>query len=83
SSGRMEISLWRADTFTVSIERDARPTIRERVPRRLPVDTGNETAGARQTRGEAFHTRPQWLADAHAELNAAVATAYGWDAGIS
>ncbi len=28
-------------------------------------------------------TRPQWLADAHAALDAAVAAAYGWDAGIS
>ena len=27
--------------------------------------------------------RPQWLADAHAVLDAAVAAAYGWDAGIS
>ena len=27
--------------------------------------------------------RPQWLADAHAALDAAVAAAYGWPAGIS
>ena len=30
-----------------------------------------------------YNTRPQWLADAHAALDAAVAAAYGWDAGIS
>ena len=30
-----------------------------------------------------YNTRPQWLDDAHAALNAAVAAAYGWDAGIS
>ena len=30
-----------------------------------------------------YNTRPQWLADAHAVLDAAVAAAYGWDAGIS
>ena len=30
-----------------------------------------------------YNARPQWLADAHADLDAAVAAAYGWDAGIS
>ena len=30
-----------------------------------------------------YNTRPQWLDDAHATLNAAVANAYGWDAQIS
>ena len=30
-----------------------------------------------------YNSRPQWLADAHAILDAAVAAAYGWDADIS
>ena len=30
-----------------------------------------------------YNARPQWLADAHAALDAAVAAAYGWDVGIS
>ena len=30
-----------------------------------------------------YNTRPQWLADAHAALDSAVAAAYGWDAEIS
>ena len=30
-----------------------------------------------------YNTRPQWLADAHAALDATVAAAYGWDTGIS
>ena len=30
-----------------------------------------------------YNARPQWLRDAHAALDAAVAAAYGWDAGIS
>ncbi len=30
-----------------------------------------------------YNTRPRWLADAHAALDAAVAGAYGWDTGIS
>ncbi len=29
-----------------------------------------------------YNARPQWLADAHASLDTAVAVAYGWDAGI-
>ena len=29
-----------------------------------------------------YNARPQWLADAHATLDAAVAAAYGWDADI-
>ena len=30
-----------------------------------------------------YNIRPKWLDNAHAELDAAVATAYGWDADIS
>ena len=30
-----------------------------------------------------YNARPQWLADAQAALDAAVAAAYGWDADIS
>ena len=30
-----------------------------------------------------YNARPQWLTDAHAALDSAVAAAYGWDAGIS
>ena len=30
-----------------------------------------------------YNARPQWLADAHATLDAAVAEAYGWDVGIA
>ena len=30
-----------------------------------------------------YNARPQWLADAHADLDAAVAVAYGWPADIS
>ena len=30
-----------------------------------------------------YNARPQWLADAHATLDAAVAAAYGWDAEVS
>ena len=30
-----------------------------------------------------YNARPQWLADVHAALDAAVAAAYGWAADIS
>ena len=30
-----------------------------------------------------YNTRPQWLIDAHAALDASVAAAYGWPADIS
>ena len=30
-----------------------------------------------------YNARPQWLADAHTGLDAAVATAYGWDVRIT
>ena len=34
----------------------------------------------RRTLTRLYNARPQWLADAHAVLDATVATAYGWDA---
>ncbi len=36
-----------------------------------------------RTRTALYNARPQWLADAHAVLDAAVAAAYGWDVGMS
>ena len=44
-----------------------------------------ETANAlkKRTLTNLYNARPQWLADAHAALDAAVAAAYGWDAAIS
>ena len=46
----------------------------------------NETAAKElkaRTLTNLYNARPQWLADAHASLDAAVAGAHGWDAGIS
>ena len=59
---------------------------------RRPVTSRNRK---RETQQEIVHAsgairpagadraRPQWLTDAHATLNAAVASAYGWPADIS
>ena len=36
-----------------------------------------------RTRTNLYNARPQWLADAHAALDAAVEAAYGWEADTS
>jgi type II restriction/modification system DNA methylase subunit YeeA len=46
----------------------------------------NETAAAelkKRTLTNLYNQRPQWLADAHRDLDEAVAAAYGWPADIS
>lgn len=46
----------------------------------------NEKAAAelkKRTLTNLYNARPQWLADAHRDLDAAVAAAYGWPADIS
>ena len=45
--------------------------------RRLPRNS------KKRTLTNLYNTRPQWLNDAHTNLDAAVAAAYGWDADIS
>ncbi len=49
-----------------------------------PVPRSEEAAKALKSRTltNLYNTRPQWLTDAHDALDAAVAEAYGWDAGI-
>ena len=49
------------------------------------VPRNEEAAKAlkKRTLTNLYNTRPQWLADAHASLDAAVAAAYGWNADIS
>ena len=53
-------------------------------PRR-PVPRDEETAKAlkKRTLTNLYNARPQWLVDAHAALDAAVASAYGWPADIT
>ena len=50
-----------------------------------PVPRGEDAAKEfkKRTLTNLYNARPQWLADAHAELNAAVAGAYGWSPDIS
>ena len=50
-----------------------------------PVPRDEEAAKAlkKRTLTNLYNARPQWLADAHAALDAAVAAAYGWSTDIS
>ena len=51
--------------------------------RPVPRDEDAAEALKKRTLTNLYNARPQWLADAHAALDAAVAAAYGWSADIS
>ncbi len=51
--------------------------------RPVPRDETAAKKLKKRTLTNLYNTRPQWLADAHAALDAAVADAYGWRADIS
>ena len=51
--------------------------------RPVPRDDASAKELKARTLTKLYNARPQWLADAHAALDAAVAAAYGWDMGIS
>ena len=53
-------------------------------PRRaVPRDKKAATAIKKRTLTNLYNARPQWLADAHAQLDVAVAAAYGWPSDIT
>ena len=53
-------------------------------PKRLvPRDEAAATELKKRTLTNLYNARPQWLADAHAMLDSAVAAAYGWPVDIS
>jgi type II restriction/modification system DNA methylase subunit YeeA len=49
----------------------------------LPVDDNAAAILKKRTLTNLYNERPAWLANAHADLDAAVAAAYGWPADIS
>ena len=51
--------------------------------RPVPRDQAAAKELKKRTLTNLYNTRPQWLADAHANLDAAVAAAYGWPKNIS
>ena len=52
-------------------------------PRPVPHDKKAANALRKRTLTNLYNARPQWLADAHAQLDATVAAAYGWPADIT
>ena len=52
-------------------------------PRPVPLDQDASAQLKRRTLTILYNSRPQWLTDAHAALDAAVASAYGWPADIA
>lgn len=52
-------------------------------PRLVPHDEKAAKALKQRTLTNLYNVRPQWLINAHAQLDAAVAAAYGWPADIS
>ena len=53
-------------------------------PRRpVPHNEEAEKALKKRTLTNLYNARPQWLADAHAALDTAMAVAYGWPVDIS
>ena len=51
--------------------------------RPVPRDKQAATALKKRTLTNLYNVRPQWLVDAHAQLDAAVAAAYGWPGDIA
>jgi type II restriction/modification system DNA methylase subunit YeeA len=49
----------------------------------LPKNVKAASELKKRTLTNLYSQRPQWLADAHRDLDAAVATAYGWPADVS
>ena len=49
----------------------------------MPRDEATEKELKKRTLTNLYNDRPQWLDNAHATLDAAVAEAYGWEGDIS
>ena len=49
----------------------------------MPRDKKAATVLEKRTLTNLYNARPQWLADAHAQLDSAVAAAYGWPGDIA
>ncbi|WP_210252027.1 class I SAM-dependent DNA methyltransferase [Rhodoplanes serenus] len=71
---------WLNPPDLVRIEPEVVPGYPDRI---LPRDTQAAAILKKRTLTNLYNERPQWLADAHRDLNAAVAAAYGWPADIA
>ena len=71
---------WLNPPDLVRIEPEVVPGHPDRV---VPNDAQAAVTLRERTLTNLYNARPQWLADAHHDLDAAVAAAYGWPADIS
>jgi type II restriction/modification system DNA methylase subunit YeeA len=71
---------WLNPPDLVRIEPEVVPGYPDRI---LPKDTVAAAALRERTLTNLYNQRPQWLVDAHRDLDSAVAAAYGWAADIS
>lgn len=71
---------WLNPPDLVRIEQEVVPGFPDRL---LPKDAAAAATLRDRTLTNLYNRRPQWLIDAHQELDAAVASAYGWPADIS
>jgi type II restriction/modification system DNA methylase subunit YeeA len=71
---------WLNPPDLIRIEPEVVPGYPDRI---LPKDTVAAAALRERTLTNLYNQRPQWLIDAHRDLDAAVAAAYGWPADIS
>lgn len=71
---------WLNPVELVKIEPEVVPGYPDRI---LPKDANAAAALKTRTLTNLYNQRPQWLRDAHRDLDAAVASAYGWSADIS
>jgi type II restriction/modification system DNA methylase subunit YeeA len=71
---------WLNPPDLIRIEPEVVPGYPDRI---LPKDTVAAAQLRERTLTNLYNQRPQWLADVHRDLDAAVAAAYGWPADIS
>lgn len=71
---------WLNPPDLIRIEPEVVPGYPDRI---LPKDTKAAAELKKRTLTNLYNARPQWLQDAHRDLDAAVAAAYGWPADIS
>lgn len=71
---------WLNPPDLVKIEPEVVPGYPDRI---LPKDAQAAVTLKTRSLTSLYNQRPQWLADAHRDLDAAVAAAYGWPADIS
>jgi type II restriction/modification system DNA methylase subunit YeeA len=73
-------SAWLNPPELVKVESEVVPGYPDRI---LPKDAQAAVTLRTRTLTNLYNQRPQWLADAHRDLDSAVAAAYGWPSEIS